>query len=492
MGRAAEARAYWRGRARRDVDRSGRGYTVYLSVLVSLVVGAPAVFAAWTLLRSDPVSHALRSSSGVTIVSTTVLALWIVALALGRVRGPVVLPGFLAYAMGSSPLSRWQVFGVVAVRAILLVAVVTGTVGAAAYMSLAGFAEWTAGSLIVFAAASLATGVIAGVLWLTAEVHPKAPAMIGVAATIAGAAALAWPGLLHVLPWGWAGWLWGGGPAALIAPLGVLAIAAVVLIPVIVRRLSTEQVVWQGRAWSVAAEHTATFDFSSIAELYRARPSWLRGVDAVVPQISMALTILRRDVVGAFRTPGRLAAGLLQIAIGAAAFVIWGASPLGCVAGALLMSAGCGAMTDGLRHATDVVSSTGTQLYGMSDARLVGLHALFPGVVVFLFALAGASPLLVGGEGMRAFGLVLLPPLLLGIAAARMLRGDLPIALLAPIDSPFGDMGAMARMLWSLERPLLVAVAGATVAGLPASLWGLAVLYLVVVSLLVRRWRRRR
>src|SRR5690606_21405153 len=90
----------------------------------------------------------------------------------------------------------------------------------------------------------------------------------------------------------------------------------------------------------------------------------------------------------------------------------------------------------------------------------------------------------------------ILGSLTLGVLAlisrvGNALKGPLPPAMLTPIPTPMGDLGAAIRMAWAVDSLLIAALAGAAAAlvlqapilliGVTASLIG------VVVS----RWRRR-
>lgn len=489
MTPARAVRAYWRKRTAATSAPSDRAYVLYLTALVSIVVVAPAVSAVWAFLRSDPVRQVFGSTSAQDVLAGAVLIFWIAALTAGRVRGPAALPSFLAYALGYSKLTGWQAFGAVTVRAIALLACGVTVLSAGVYFAAAEVAEASSSGVLQFAAAGAAVGIVGGSLWLLTEARPSATTPMVLALIVTWLGGLVWSPLALVLPWEWFGHVWVSGSWLHLLPLVVAAIVAAIAVPGIIAKLTTEQVIWQAQAWSTAVTHTATFDLSSLVELYRALPSRFRQLSALPAHPSMVLTFMRRDILGAVRGPGRLIVGVLQMTAGVLVQVAWLESVAAGVLGALLMVIGVGALTDGLRHAADVVAATGSPMYGISNSALIGLHVLAPTVALVAPTSVGVLMAVISGDPARALGMVLLVPLLLASIVAHLLRGDLPVALLTPVESPMGDLSSIIRLLWALELPVLVALSGAFASDLPHSSPGLVAVYAVVLFLLVRRWR---
>lgn len=74
---------------------------------------------------------------------------------------------------------------------------------------------------------------------------------------------------------------------------------------------------------------------------------------------------------------------------------------------------------------------------------------------------------------------------------SNALKGPLPPALLTPIPTPMGDVGAAIRMTWALDALLLAALARASAAlafQAPALLIGVTATLLGVG---INRWRHR-
>ena len=79
--------------------------------------------------------------------------------------------------------------------------------------------------------------------------------------------------------------------------------------------------------------------------------------------------------------------------------------------------------------------------------------------------------------------------------AARVsgaMKGPLPPALLAPVPTPVGDLGAAARLAWALDGLLLTAAAGASVTLIAASPFPALIVGVTIGGLVLWRWRHRR
>ena len=112
-------------------------------------------------------------------------------------------------------------------------------------------------------------------------------------------------------------------------------------------------------------------------------------------------------------------------------------------------------------------------------------------VVLLLAAVIVCST--IGGIGAAApIGSSLILGLLaLIVRAASALKGSLPVALLIPIPTLVGDLGAAVRLAWALDAVLFAALAGAAAASAfssPILLIGVSVALLGVG---IRRWRHR-
>ncbi|GAA3642203.1 hypothetical protein GCM10022200_27460 [Microbacterium awajiense] len=101
---------------------------------------------------------------------------------------------------------------------------------------------------------------------------------------------------------------------------------------------------------------------------------------------------------------------------------------------------------------------------------------------------------LVSGHSALAAGVasVVLGLMTLAARVSGALKGPLPPALLAPIPTPAGDLGAAARLAWALDGVLLTAAAGASVALIAMSPFAVLMVGVAIGGLVLRRWRHRR
>jgi len=355
-------------------------------------------------------------------------------------------------------------------------------------------------SAMVFVLAGVLAGVIAAVAWLAGQALPRASAPLAFGVLVLGLLAGACPPVQHVTPWGWVGLAYptaaSSSPSETIAPLGLMTAALVSLVPPLLNRLTTPALTSQALRWESATTHLSGMEFAAAASVYGAQPRVGRRLRAIPPWTRRSFVFLIRDAVGAARTPGRFVAGTLALALAGALISISftaGMSPwvLGAVAGVVLL-AGLGPLTDGIRHAAHVASDL--PLYGMTDERLLAHHVLFPlllSVVVILLAAVTCSLLSGGPLIPTALSAVTLGMLTLTARIGTALKGSLPPALLTPIPTPVGDLGAAARLAWALDGVVMAAMAGASVtlaSGSPAPLIGTGV---VLAVLVIRRWRNR-
>ena len=165
---------------------------------------------------------------------------------------------------------------------------------------------------------------------------------------------------------------------------------------------------------------------------------------------------------------------------------------LGAAASVILFAA-LGPLTDGIRHAASVAGDL--PLYGIGDGSLIAHHSLFPLTltVVVLVASSLIVALLIGHSALAA-GVAALVLGLMTLAArvSGAMKGPLPPALLAPVPTPVGDLGAAARLAWALDGLLLTAAAGASVTLIAASPFPALIVGVTIGGLVLWRWRHRR
>ncbi|MFT4135310.1 hypothetical protein [Microbacterium sp.] len=494
-GRARAAFQLWRARNARTAG--GRAYVVYAVVMVMLVIVAPLARAIWVSATSPAGIALLTSPIAPRATGFVVATLWAGALLLGRDRGPALLPPLLTHALATSELPRSGAFGPPVLRAGLLVTAITALVATVIGGGLAHHGATDLLGMAVFVAAGALVGVVTTIAWLAGQSLPRAAVPLALSLFGLGALTAVAPGALPFVPWGWAGLAYpGGGPSPAVVLLAACAAALVAAVPTLLNRLGLEELSAQAARWDSAVTHATGLELGAAAERYRMRPRLGRRIRAVRPVRPVTLRFLLRDAIGAIRTPGRLVVGVLTLG-SAGALLVLALAPaapawlLGAGAGVLLF-AGLGPLTDGIRHAVAVAS--GTPLYGISDERLLAGHALFPlaVVVIVLVATVVVCSIAAGVPAAAAIVSALAAGLLaLAARVGNALKGPLPPSLLAPIPTPMGDLGAAARVVWALDGPMLAAAAGAAAVLAfvhPLLLVGVVV---AVAAVGISRWRHR-
>ena len=513
-GSTRAAIAIWSGRRTRSVG--DHGYAIYLGVMLALVCVAPAMRVLWLAASFEAALAVLSGPLVSMFVATTAMALWIGALFAGRVRGPAIRPPMLTYALARSGVPRVRAFGgsvaragVVVMAALTLPAAFVGAV-------LVGNGVIGVGAAAARVVVAALVGVIATVAWLAGQAVPRAALAMGSGLAILVGVLLAAAGIASFTPFGWIAGAWSGGSLASLCALLALAVAAVASAPTLLTRLDTYALEAQAAQWESSTVRAYGMDFNAATAMYQGRPTLGRRIRAVRPTGLMARTFFVRDAIGAARTPGRLVIGVgtlaaasVLIALASAAGLFGGAGMSGAgtlglvavlgVVGAVLAFAGLGPLTDGLRHAASVASDL--PLYGVSDARLLALHVLFPALVGFLVLAVGAAvtALLLGAAPLApGFSAAVIGLLALLSRVNNAVKGPLSIALLTPIPTPVGDLSGAVRFVWSLDGVLLVSVAGGAVALAGQAVSGAAGLVVlagtsaIMLATAALRWSRRR
>lgn len=488
--------ALWRAHTARTAGE--RAYLAYAVVMVGVVAAAPVARAVWVSATSAEGIAALASPGAPGATALVVAALWAGALLLGRERGPIVLPPFLAHVLATSDLPRWSALRRPLLRAGVMVTAATTLTAGVIGAGLASRGAVDPLGAALFVAAGLIVGVVATVAWLAGQALPRAAVLLAVGVLAAGIVTSLAPAARPFTPWGWVGLAYpGGGTPQALGALTALGAALATTAPALVSRLGIATLTTQAARWDAATSLVTAMEVDAAAAVYRGRPHLGRRVRAVRAMDRLPLTFLFRDAIGAGRSPGRLIAGVAAIASAGALMALAFAPQtpgwlLGAVAGVLVF-AGTGPLADGVRHAAHVASDL--PLYGIDDGRLLLLHLLFPLTAVVLIlaatALIGAVALGVGAA-VPSVGALALGLLALVGRVGNALKGALPPALLAPIPTPMGDLGAGVRLVWALDGVLLAALAGAAAALVftsPALPAGVAAAGIGVAA---HRWRARR
>lgn len=467
--------------------------------MLALVAVAPVIRAIWLGLRSPAGVALVASEAAPDAVMAAVGVLWALALLSGSIRGPALLPPFLTHALGGGPSLRRTVFRGPMLRSELAVTVVTAASGGLVGGALVGHGADTA-SAVAFTAACALVGAITSVAWLAGQAMPRAavPAALLVLGLVG--VTLLLPALHPVMPWGWAASAYPSddglaSPLPLVA-LAVLACALLASTPLMLDRLRHPALMSQALRWEAATAHAATMDLGAAASLYRAVPRSGRRIRAVRSGRGLVAAFLLRDAVGAIRTPGRLIAGLLAL-VGAGLLMTAASAWPGPVwlpgaAAGVLALLGLGPLSDGIRHAATVASDM--PLYGVSDARLLLLHALLPVAALVIPGTAAAAGAATTGIGVLApvAASLCLGLLALLVRIGSALKGALPPALLTPMPTAFGDAAAGVRLVWALDGPLLAGLGGAASAVILSAPALFAIVAIAAAASVVIRWRGRR
>ncbi|MBN9612404.1 MAG: hypothetical protein J0H64_02875, partial [Actinobacteria bacterium] len=265
------------------------------------------------------------------------------------------------------------------------------------------------------------------------------------------------------------GWLPLGWAAGSEANWGLLAlgVAAAALAYATSSRVPRDVLREQSLRWSVVSALALTGDLHMATERLgapvRIGRSWHRAAQHWTSRTpGPTELILRRDVLGVARTPGR-SLGALAGGLAAGMVLASGAlradEPLpAAVAGAvavLLVYASIGPWCRGLRAAAGTLG--GAPLVPQTPSGLVLRHALVPGALAVLVVSIGcaATSALLGADAepvLRAAACGGIAGLLaLGLRLVGALKVTLPSRLLAPIPTPAGDMSGVNVLLWSLD-----------------------------------------
>ncbi|WP_413600260.1 hypothetical protein [Curtobacterium sp. Curtsp57] len=490
--RLAAATGVWRDRQVRDLG--DRAYLAYTLVLAALIVGAPIGRTVWLRITTETSSSALTSSAAGTIAGTVVLGIWAAALLIGRSRGPAVAPPFLVHALTGSDLRRRTVFRSRVLTAVSVAVVIGGGIAVFIGLALGSLGLVSAPAVLDFALRGALVGVVAVVCWLIGESFPRVAGALAVVLLLLAVAAQ----VVSAEPFGRWAWVSSAGPVvAADVVLLVLAVAGLVAVPWLLDRIDDATLTAQAANWDVAIAHAVSLDFTSVAESYQALPTVGRRIEGVRRSARLWVVFVVRDLVGAVRTPARLATGVVTVA-GAGAFLVLAAvAPaggflLGALA-AVLLYTGVGAFSRGLHHAAQV--TTDLPLYGVGDGRLLLVHSIVPTGATLL--LTGGTAIVLGAVVAPAsvpvlvWGGIALPIVVVAAHLSNALRGPAPLFLMTPAPSAVGDPMPVIRVLWAMDAPVLAVLAGVAVSAGAAGIGGFVAVAVVLGLFLLVRWSRR-
>lgn len=456
---ADRVRAVWHRYSRRG-DRASAGsraYTAYLVVLFGAFFLAPALHAAGT----TPTLLSLSSPGAATSVSCafTVTLCWSAQLA-GRFWGPLVLQPFVLHVFTSTDLPPTAYLGGAARRRLMYAGTALLLAScAAAYLTTDLFDDLGTAPPAVAAAAG--AGALAAVAWLWGQV--RTPRDNLVLASAAGATALLVTLTGHRIPGSGAGALWLVAVAA--------AATAVVLARAAFRSLRTVDLARLARESSRASQaqtYVLTGTLHHALDLYRPEP---RGFTSALFRPDGRLRgHLAQGAVRALRTPGRTSAAALLLLTGGAlltagtvgtdggpALPLW-------AAGACCVYLGSGRVGETWRGLRDEL--TLPPLFGGRWRGTLVRGLAWPAAAVTAGTLLGGGaaaatrwPQYDAHPADTALLAAATIVLVLGARFLREMKSNLPLSLLLPVMTPFGDLSGLLVVAWQFDG-LVTAVLG--------------------------------
>lgn len=476
------------GSAGTGARTSDTAYRVYLAVLVAGTLVGPVLHTLVVWLATPGLGTLLAREELPALIATgTGLLLWI-ALAAGTVRGPVVMSPFRVHVVAGGPRTRRASLGGRYVRMLLLV-LVTGTVlGALPGAALLRLGTGSSAALVEGALTGAGLAGVLGVSWLAGQSLSRRGRRWTAPSILAGAGAVALLLLRSrsVLPPNQAGW----------CVLAVVVAVALALAPHLLDRLRGPVLLEQAWRWRSATTAGGAGDLAAAATAYRSRPRRRGPADAVGTTRRLPLLFLRRDLVGAARTPVRsmVAAIVLCLGLGLAAWVAVGpvgSSWVGLALAFGLVYLALGVWSDGFRHGAE--ASAAPTLYGVSEQQLLWLHAALPAVLVMTLGTALGLTVVLLGQPLTAGALPVAGAIFcVAVRAFDAARGPMPVLLLTPVPTPLGDLSGVAVALWQADS-LLVALIVPTVVTMAALIvgWPMVLAYLPACAALLLGLRHR-
>uniref|UniRef100_UPI0025F4E9E6 hypothetical protein n=1 Tax=uncultured Aeromicrobium sp. TaxID=337820 RepID=UPI0025F4E9E6 len=373
-------------------------------------------------------------------VAVVTAALGVAAVGVGRTRGPVA---------PTAPYVDWVVSGPEDLARVLRPFWWRSVVGVTAVAVVAGLVVVVSRNTVpdplaavVLAVVVLGFGLLLAVAWLAGQSRLPLPAITLALLSVA----VGWP--LHDA---WAAL--GSQPRWWVMVVPVAAIGALLSVRRMVVVLLPSRLRTQALRWSQVEAFAMTADLASAADVLRGRT---RRGRRWRPTFG-APALVRRDLVGLLRSPGRAAAG---IALACLSGLLLGPAqdaptPIIAIAAASLSYAAACYLSDGLRFSA--ANRSRPAVFGLTPAQTVLQHLVVP-VVVLVVVLSGAAAFS-GAVGV-GFGLALLA---LACRAASVFKGLLPLEYLTPIMTPVGEMSSLRVLFWVADAFLVCTLVGATI-----------------------------
>jgi hypothetical protein len=327
---------------------------------------------------------------------------------------------------------------------------------------------------LLFALATGAAGLVERYPAARRGLRRATPAVLGLAAALAGLAAWAafghLPAALDAIalwsgPWGWAA----QGPTALAggaAPLWPLAAALLggfALTALAAGHRAAAGVpgpALRARAATIGAMSAAllSMDTRAAATAYRAASHPRRAWLTLGPPRRPELVLLWRDLIALLRAPSRLAGSvvLALMAVGLLALAARGRHvsplPVACALGLGYLAAAW--LCEGAR--LDAEDTRRSVHLPFRFRSLAWWHAAVP--VLVLLAAAGPPVLALAVAAGRPWPLLMLAvavPVLVAGALVNVFRGEFPLDMFAGVDTPAGNTAVFGIIFWSAWGPLV-------------------------------------
>lgn len=458
-------RAVWHRHSRRG-DRASAGsraYTAYLVALFGAFFLAPALHAAGT----SPALFSLTDTAVATPVACafTAMMCWSAQLA-GRFWGPLVLQPFVLHVFMSTDLPPTAYLGTIARRrlayagAALLPATCT-----AAYLTTDLFDHL--GTAPPAAAVAAGVSALAAVAWLWGQVRAARDNLVFASSVGAAALLAAVTGAL---------WLVAVAAAATAVVLGRAAFRSV-------RTVDTARLARESARASQAQTYVLTGTLHHALDLYRPEP---RGfTSALFRRDGRLRGHLSQGAVRALRTPGRSVAAVALLLIGATVLTLGTAGAHSTLALLLRMAgSGCvylgsGRVSEAWRGLRDEL--TLPRLFGDKRGGALARALTWPVAAVTTATLLGGGIAVVSRwplyDGRLPDTALLVAASVLPALGARFLREmktHLPLSLLLPVMTPFGDLSGLLIVAWQFDGLVAAILGVALLNAAPSPLWALA------------------
>jgi hypothetical protein len=447
-------------------------------IFITLAIGGPFVYGTASEALAEVATPRTVATWGPSLALVGLLALvrW------GAVQGPVVFSIADVAQLLGAPLRRGELVLGRLIRGLVAGAGAAAVIAAIVVVGVAGHHRGVdaerAGAFIVAIALLGLLGVAGASLvagsarWDRATRRASWPVFVAAAALVvaSGSGSTGRHVALWCGPWGWAVQPLAPGADAWPGALGLMAVAAALVVVLAVARrgrCSTERHMLraEARGGAVAALYSmnARYVRRSLSSV-NAGPAAGRGARLKPPR-SPRLAVVWRDAVAVLATPQRLGETLVLAAGGTAICLINAEHPAAVAGGALAVYVGASRLLEPLRAETDQPGRTRVLLRARMG-HVLSQHAIVPAVVVLagavvasaVCAVAGALP--PHGAAAALLAVAVTPAVTLCAALSSRRGGQLPPSLLSVTYGDQTGMSAGIIVGWIVAFPALAIVLG--------------------------------